>query len=181
MAETLFNVSAMSLYKQKPIDVIKGIYYRRKDRNDSGLEYYFFSLYNQEIQKYKRTVIVNPSPVMVECFEKTGNSYQYIVTDETLAQLYAKQYRRSTFVSFENADKISGVDMLVLFVSNIEENQIQEMMGLINVCKARKICGIIHTRLIDNKKSSFWKNVLEGKLCIREIVITSNNMSVTST
>ena len=180
VAETLFNVSAMSLYKQKPIDVIKGIYYRRKDRNDSGLEYYFFSLYNQEIQKYKWTVIVNPSPVMVECFEKTGNSYQYIVTDETLAQLYAKQYRRSTFVSFENADKISGVDMLVLFVSNIEENQIQEMMGLINVCKARKICGIIHTRLIDNKKSSFWKNVLEGKLCIREIVITSNNMSVTS-
>ena len=30
----------------------------------------------------------------------------------------------------ENADKISGVDMLVLFVSNIEENQIQEMMRL---------------------------------------------------
>ena len=30
VAETLFNVSAMSLYRQKPMDVIKSIYYRRK-------------------------------------------------------------------------------------------------------------------------------------------------------
>lgn len=180
VAETLFNVSAMSLYKQKPIDVVKSIYYRRKDKNDSGLEYYFFHLYSREILKYKQLVIVNPSPVMVECFEQNGSSYRYIVADETLAQLYSKQYRKSTFASFESTGGISDVDMMVLFISNIDENQIQKMMHLICLCQAKKICGIIHTRLIDNKKSAFWDSVTQGELNIREIVVISNDMSSTT-
>ena len=136
LAETLFNVSAMSLYRQKPMDVIKSIYYRRKDRNDSGLEYYFFHLYNPEILKYKRRLIVNPSPVMIECFEQNETSCRYVVADETLAQLYSKQYRKSTFISFESAGTISDVDMVVLFVSNIDENQIREIMHLMSLCQA---------------------------------------------
>lgn len=180
VAETLFNVSAMSLYRQKPMDVIKSIYYRRKDRNDSGLEYYFFHLYNPEILKYKRRLIVNPSPVMVECFEQNETSCRYIVADETLSQLYSKQYRKSTFISFESAGTISDVDMMVLFVSNIDENQMREIMHLMSLCQATRICGIIHTRLIDNKGSAFWDSVTDGGLNIREIVVTSNDMSNTT-
>ena len=180
VVETLFNISAMSLYKQKPIDVIKSIYYKRKENNDSGLEYYFLHRYGKEFIKYKRPLIVNPSPVMIEYFEKIGNAGHYVVTDETLAQLYSKQYKKAAFESFDHIGEAYDADVMILFMSNMEENQIQDMMRFINLYKAKKIYGIIQMRLIDNKKSSFWKSITDGELNIREIVIVPNTMSNSS-
>ena len=55
-----------------------------------------------------------------------------------------------------------------------------EIMHLMSLCQATRICGIIHTRLIDNKGSAFWDSVTDGGLNIREIVVTSNDMSSTT-
>lgn len=180
MAETLFNISAMSLYKQKPIDVIKSIYYKSKDRNDSGLEYYFLNLFAKDITLYKQRIIINPSPIMIEYFETMGVFNYYIVADQTMAELYSKQYKNSIFTAFDNAKENSDADILIIFISNIDEERIQQMMRLLNLCKAKKIYGIVQTRLVDNKKSSFWQALMVGGLNIREIVLAPNNMSNTA-
>ena len=62
-AETLFNVSAMSLYRQNPISVIKSIYYRNKNRNDSALERIFLSLVQDSIAAGSESINHKSEPV----------------------------------------------------------------------------------------------------------------------
>ncbi len=85
------------------------------------------------------------------------------MADETLAQqLYSKQYRKSTFISFESAGTISDVTWWFYLFEYWWKTRYGEIMHLMSLCQATRICGIIHTRLIDNKGSAFWDSVTDG-------------------
>lgn len=180
VAEALFNVSAMSLHKQKPIEVIKNIYYRSKSRNDSGLENYFLSVIKKDIFNDEKLFIINPSPIIVEFFERNRCNNHYAVIDKTLAELYTKQYKNSKFLTLDTMSQITEVDTMLLFGTNVDEKSIEKILECVNTISSKKICGIIQTRLIDNKESCFWKSIMGSGLNIREIVLVPNSMSNSS-
>lgn len=176
-AETLFNVSAMSLYRQNPISVIKGIYYRNKNRNDSALERIFLHLFQGSITEYQKVLIINPSPFVVESVEKTGKHVVYAVIDQTMASLYSKQFKHSEFVSIDNIHSVTGADVMIIFATNIDDTSLQKMLEYIGSVHTERICGIIQTRLVDNKESMFWQALSAGRYAIRSIVILPNEAS----
>lgn len=176
-AETLFNVSAMSLYGQHPISVIKGIYYRNKIRNDSALERVFLSSFQDSITVDQRVLIINPSPFVVESVEKTGKNVVYAVVDQTMAGLYSKQFKHSEFVSIDNIHSVCGADVIIVFTTNIDDALLQKMLEYIGTVHTERIYGIIHTRLLDNKESMLWQALSSGSYAIRSIVILPNEVS----
>ena len=68
--ETLFNLSAMSLVKQKPLDVIKSVYYKTTLKDDYPMEKYFINSLIKTLQRNTRITIINSSPIMVEHFSE---------------------------------------------------------------------------------------------------------------
>lgn len=176
-AETLFNVSAMSLYRQNPISVIKSIYYRNKNRNDSALERVFLSLVQDSIAADQRVLIINPSPFVVESVEKNGRNTAYAVIDKTMASLYSKQFKRSDVVSIENIHNVAGADVMIIFTTNIDEKSLRKIMEYVGTVRVERIYGIIQTRLIDNKESLFWQALSAGHYVIRGMVILPNEAS----
>lgn len=176
-AETLFNVSAMSLYRQNPISVIKSIYYRNNNRNDSALERVFLSSVQDSITADQKALIINPSPFVVESIEKTGMKAAYVVIDQTMASLYSKQFKHSEFVSIDNIHSIAGADVMIIFTTNIDEKSLRKMLEYVGTVHAERIYGIIKTRLIDNKESLFWQALSTGRYAIRSIVILPNEAS----
>lgn len=176
-AETLFNVSAMSLYRQNPISVIKGIYYRNKNRNDSALERIFLNLFQDSIAADQRVLIMNPSPFVVESVEKTGKNAVYAVIDQTMASLYSKQFKHSEFVSIDNIHSVTGADAMIIFATNIDDTSLQKMLEYIGTVHTERVYGIIQNRLLDNKESMFWQALSAGRYAIRSIVILPNEVS----
>lgn len=138
-AETLFNVSAMSLYRQSPITVIKSIYYRNKNRNDSALERVFLNLVQDSITADQRIMIINPSPFVVESIEKTRKGIVYAVIDETLSSLYSKQFKHSEFVSIDSIHSISVADVIFFFTTNIDDTSLQRILEYIGTVHTSKI------------------------------------------
>ena len=179
VAEALFNTSAMSLYKQKPIEVIKGVYYRNKTRNDSGIERVFLESLFEQI-KTEKTLIINPSPFVVEYVEKQYDDACYAVTDQTMAELYSKQYKTSTFFSLNTDEVRLRADAVVLFTHQAEMNSLQRMIEIINDVAPEKVFIILQTRLLDNKKSFFWAFMANGEYAISDIVVMPNEISKSS-
>lgn len=179
-AEALFNTSAMTLYRQKPIEVIKSIYYRNKRRNDSGLERIFLNSFLGRLSSEQKVMVINPSPFVIEFIEKYRNNNCFVVTDKTLADLYSRQYKEAVFVSMGQAESISDVDVMVVITPQAEEKTIQKMLSLIGLVRADKIYGIIQTRLIDNKESCFWDVLLKEDVTIRDIIMIPTEISNSS-
>lgn len=180
VAEALFNTSAMSLYRQKPMEVIKAIYYRNKARNDSGLEKYFLDAFFVNIPAEKRIMVINPSPYVIEYIERIRKGCQYLVTDQTMADLYSKQYKESTFVPVSDDEKIRDIDLIIIFMQQADENNLIRMMEIISERKVAEAYGIIQTRFIDNKDSALWKLLSQDKCVLHDIVVVPNQLSNSS-
>lgn len=179
VAETLFNVSAMSLYRQKPINVIKSLFYRNKSRNDSGMELYFLNTIKESLST-ENVMIINPSPIIVEFFQCNNTNNHYVVLDDTLAKLYAKQYKDADFVTIDNMEQSYDVRDLVVIASNAEEKDLIHIFESILRSSAENIYGIVQNRLIDNKQSVFWEVVQKGELSIQEIAMAPNEISISA-
>lgn len=175
--ETAFNVSAMSLYKQNPISVIKSIYYRNKLRNDSALERVFLDSLRNSITTVQRVLIINPSPFVVESIEKTGMNVVYAVTDQAMANLYMKQFKLSKFEAIDNIYNIGSVDVMIIFTNITDDKLLYKMLEYVGTVQVERIYGIIQTRLVDNKKSLFWQALSRRRYAIRSIVIVPNEAS----
>lgn len=176
-AEALFNISAMSLYRQSPITVIKSIYYRKKERNDSALERISLKSFHNNIAADQRVLIINPSPFVVESVEKTGRNTVYAVIDQTMASLYSKQFKHAEFVSIDNIHNINSADVMIVFAMNIDDASLQKMLKYIGTVHTKRIYGIFQTKLVDNKESLFWRALSAGRYAIRSIVILPNEAS----
>ena len=179
VAEALFNTSAMSLYKQKPIEVIKGIYYRNKIRNDSGIEKIFLDSFLEQVQTQK-ILILNPSPFVVEYTKKLCKDVCYVVADQTMAELYSKQYKTSDFFSFSSRDIHVMVDIIVILTHQADMNMLERMMEIITGIEPEKIYSILQTRLLDNKESLFWTIISNCEYNIRDIVVMPRDISNSS-
>ena len=177
VAETLYNVAAMSLYRQNPISVIKSIYYRNKNRNDSALERIFLNSIQDSIAADQRVLIMNPSPFVVESVEKSGRNTVYATIDQTMVGLYSKQFKHSEFVSIDNIHSISGADVIILFATNIADTSLQKILEYIGTVHTDRIYGIIQNRMLDNKESMFWQALSAGHFAIHSIVILPNDVS----
>ena len=175
--EAVFTVAAMSLFKQRPITVIKSIYYLSKERNDTALERVFLNSFQGSIAEDQRVLIVNPSPYVVESIEKSGKNVAYVVIDRTMASLYGKQYKHSEFVSIDDSYRITSADVMIFFTTNIDEKPLHKMLEYVGTVHAKWIYGIIQTRLVDNKESLFWQALSTSRYAIRNIVILPNEMS----
>lgn len=170
-AEALFNVSAMSLYRQQPITVIKSIYYRNNVRNDSALESIFVDYVLDKITCDQKLLIINPSPIVVELVEHTRKNTAYIVIDQTMASLYSKQFKQTEFIAVDEMHSVSNIDVMIVSTSNIDEKSLQELLKKISTVHAEKIIGIFQTRLINNKESLFWKSILKDQYAVRNVII----------
>ena len=170
-AEALFNASAMSLYKQQPITVIKSIYYRNSARNDSALESIFVNYVLGKITCEQKLLIINPSPIVVELIENTRKNTVYTVIDQTMASLYSKQFKQSKFIAVDDMHGVSSTDVMIVFTSNIDEEMLHRVLKNIESIHAEKIYGILQTRLINNKGSLFWESISKDQYAIRNIII----------
>ena len=179
-AEALFNTSAMTLYRQKPLEVIKAIYYRNRLRNDSGLEKFFVDSFLFNIQEDKRILVLNPSPFVIEYIEKTRNDNRYLVTDLTMAELYCKQYKAQRFAPLHDMEHISEIDVVAVFIPQADEKSIEKIFDIIELSGADEVYGLMQTRLIDNKSSILWSVLSQEKYFLRDIVIIPNQMSNSS-
>ena len=176
-AEALFNISAMSLHKLSPVTVIKSVYYRNQERNDSALEKVFLGSLMGNISSDQRVMIINPSPIVVELVERIRKNMVYAVIDQTMASLYSKQFKHSRFVSIDEIYSIIEVDTLIVFTTNTEESSLQQILEYIGTIRTERIYGIVQTRLLDNKESLLWKALSRGRYAIRSIVIVPNEAS----
>ena len=179
-SESLFNVAAMSLAKQSPLKVIKSIFYRNKARDDSGLEKLFLGAIQNLINQHERILLLNPSPILVESFQKQKNSVHYVVNDETMASLYKKEYQKAIFYSFENVSQAPDVDVVIFSTANMVDRNIQMLFEYLKSTSARKVFGIMSTKLIDNKTSCFWDMVGMRNLALHEIVLLPKELSNSS-
>lgn len=172
--ESAFNEGAMKLYKQKPIAVIKSIYYRNKIRNDTALERVFLELYIDNISSEKNMLVMNPSPFVVEYIEKHRGNTHYLVVDKTMAGLYSKQYKHSTFLTTDNLSSVKNTDILVVLANNAEGKILTAMLESIESIKAGELYCILQSRLINNKSSLLWRSLLRANYKLHEIVLVPN-------
>ena len=179
-AEAIFTVSAMSLYKQRPITVIKSIYYRNKARNDSAIERVFLSAFQSTITADQKVLVINPSPFIVESIETTRKKTVYAVIDQTMANLYSRQFLHADFVPIDDIYSITDVDVMIILTTNIDDALLRKMLEYIRTVHAERIYGIVQTRLLDCKESLFWKVLSNGCYAIRNIVIIPNEVSNTT-
>ena len=175
--ESAFDVAAMSLHKQKPIAVIKSIYYRNKNRNDSALEKVFLELYIDKISSKKHILVMNPSPYVVEYIEKNRGNTNYVVIDKTMAGLYSKQYKHSTFLTTDNLSSVKNTDVLVVLTNNVEEQMLTAMLDSIGSIKAGELYCILRSRLINNKSSLLWRSLLKANYKLQEIILVPNEVT----
>ena len=178
--ETKFIFSAMSLYKQRPISVIKSIYYRNNMRNDSALERIFLGIIFEEIPINKNLLIINPSPFVVEAVEKIRKGQSFAVIDETMASLYSKQYKHSRFVPIDSINSITGEDVAIIFTNCIDEKSLQKTVEYIGFASVERIYGIFQIRMLNNKNSLFWRALSEGHYKINNIIIVPKEVSKSS-
>ena len=176
-AEALFCIAAMSLQKQRPIDVLKSVYYRNKSRNDSALERIFISSIQKSIPIDQKVLIINPSPFAVELFEKFRKNNVYATIDQTLANIYSKQFKCSEFIPLNSIHDVINVRVIIIFANNIDEKIFKKIMAYLETVRARKIYGIIPTKIVNNKTSSFWKAISAGQYTIRSIIIVPKEVS----
>ena len=176
-AEALFNASAMSLYRQQPITVIKSIYYRNNGRNDSALESIFVNFILDKITCDQRLLIINPSPIVVELIENNRKDTVYIVIDQTMADLYSKQFKQTKFIAVDNMHSVFSTDVMIVFTSNVDDEMLQRVLKNIESIHAEKIYGIYQTRLINNKKSLFWEAISKDQYTVRNIIIVPKEVT----
>lgn len=176
-AEALFCTSAMSLQKQRPIEVLKSIYYRNKSRNDSALERVFVSSFQKSITADEKVLIMNPSPFAVELFESYRNNNIYATIDQTTASLYSKQFKYSEFVPIESIHIVTNVSLIIIFANNVDKKILEKILAYMGTVRARRIYGIIPTRIVNNKMSSFWKAMSASQYTIRNIIIVPKEVS----
>ena len=62
---------------------------------------------------------MNPSPYVVEYIEKNRGNTNYVVIDKTMAGLYSKQYKHSTFLTTDNLSSVKNTDVLVVLTNNV--------------------------------------------------------------
>ena len=111
----------LKLYRQQPITVIKSIYYRNNGRNDSALESIFVNFILDKITCDQRLLIINPSPIVVELIENNRKDTVYIVIDQTMADLYSKQFKQTKFIAVDNMHSVFSTDVMIVFTSNVDD------------------------------------------------------------
>lgn len=178
--ETLFNMSAMTLHKQKPVEVIKSIYYRNQTRNNTGLEKVFIDSLLNEIKYTRKLGVINPSPYCIEIIEENRKASCYAVTDKVLANLYKKQYSKSDFETLNDMNNVKKSDLILFFMYQVKEKNVEKIFELIKETYAERVYGIISTRFIDDKKSKFWAMMAKSKFILEDIIIVPKEMSNSS-
>ena len=122
-------------------------------------------------------MIVNPSPFVVEYVEKSRNNVCYAVADQTMAELYSKQYNASAFVSISMLSDFPRAEVMIILANQAEENSLHTMIGSINVVEPKKVYSIMQTRLIDNKNSIFWELISDREYSIHDVITVPNVIS----
>lgn len=179
--ETLFNLAAMKLHRQKPIDVIKSIYYRNKNRNDSTIEKVFIDSIRNSISSDKKVLVVNPSPYVIENLMNYHIDAQYLMLDNVLASLYSKQYTNSSFTVLNTDSTKSDADIVIIFATLTKQPAITDMLKLLSNSSISEVYCIMQTKLIDNKRSDFWNALaVNEEYKINDIIIVPNEISNSS-
>ena len=176
--ETAFNLGAMKLYKQKPIDVIKGIYYSSFMDNESGLEKVFINSILDQLTSESKVLIVNPSPFAIECLVDAHKNCKYYVPDRVLSNLYSKQYPHLHFEPIEALLDERNADVMIAFMTRINDEIVNCYIEAVRCGIVPKILCLMESKLIDNKKSVFWNALSTNYYSLRDIIIVPKEISV---
>ena len=100
----------------------------------------------------------------------------YIIHDKDLSELYANQYRDSTFIFTGDMDEEIEADIMIIVASNFDKKNadneyISNVLDCIKNVKTNNIYGITWQRLINNKDSALWKSINENNLTFKQIII----------
>lgn len=143
--ETAFDFCAMKLIKQKPTDVIKAAFYKK--RNDSAFECGFLLDEFFENLNDESVLVVNPSPDMILRSEEQRNGNYYAVTDSTIAELYRIQFPEATFYCMEEIpDRYFGRILIVNRDYPIEQTEM--VMKWIKCCQGHVVALLPNASLI---------------------------------
>lgn len=178
--EKAFNEAALKLKRQKPTDVIRAAFYKK--RNDSALECgYLLSEYMMMLSEDEDALIINPSPDMILQFEEgrlgKGINY-YVVTDTTIAKIYSTQFARAKFYAFN--DRISKMFQAVLIVNRDTPIEETDMLMRWLICAKERVLAQIPNAYLDNLKYGALAQFQRCEFGIESVLLLDRNSTVTS-
>ena len=136
--EDAFNQAAVELVakKKEPTDVINAAFYSNKNRNDSAFELSFLlPLFFENTAPADRILVVNPSPDVIRFAEEmhTGEK-SYLVTDETIANLYKMEFPESVFFAFDQFEQVHNVDRMLVINRDQEKEHDELLLSGLQCC-----------------------------------------------
>lgn len=175
-AETAFNFSAMKLVNQKPTDVIKAAFYKK--RNDSAFECGFLlDEFARELDG-KTSIIVNPSPDMILNFEERRAGNSYVIVDQTIGELYKIQFPKANFYCIKDEPMKSFERMLVVN-RDYPINETEVLLKWIQWCDG-KVMALLPNAYLDNLKYNALSLIGNAGFAIEKVLALDANMTVTT-
>lgn len=136
--EDAFNQAAVELVakKKEPTDVINAAFYSNKNRNDSAFELSFLlPLFFENTAPADRILVVNPSPDVIRFAEETHTGEKsYLVTDETIANLYKMEFPESEFFAFDQFGQVRDVDRMLVINRDQEKEHDSLLLSGLQCC-----------------------------------------------
>lgn len=136
VVEDAFNLGAILVAKKtKPTGLINAVFYANKKRNDSAFELSFLLPYFLEEFPASNILIVNPSPDIIRFVEERHDGPAcYLVTDETIAGLYQKEFPRSSFGAFDQYSQFEEIDAMLVVNRDQEKNNAELLLSGLSCC-----------------------------------------------
>ncbi len=174
--EKAFDFGAMKLIKQKPTDVIKAAFYKR--RNDSGFECGFLLDEFWGNLNDESVLVVNPSPDMILKCEEKRNGNCYAVIDSTIAALYKIQFPKAIFFCIEEIPD-RYFDRILIVNRDYPIKQTEMVMKWIQCCQGH-VLAMLPNAYVDNVKYKALSLMEKEGLAIEKVLLLDSAITVTS-
>ncbi len=183
--ETAFRFAAMEIKDQNPTDVINAAFFSNKNRNDSEFEMgYVLPIVLQNLNPKVDLLFVNPSPDIIseiEGLNHPGNRF-YAVTDSTVASLYKIQFPDAYFIPFEDMNRISKIDLAVIFNRDQKMNQLHVLLNCLNCCDKKEsvVFGLVPCAWFDNTATEAYRILDETGFYMSNLLIVDPKVTTST-